>query len=43
MKMYYGGDHAGGTFTISLAVTADFSNAATYQAPEPPQNSRTAQ
>ena len=31
------------SFDATLAVTADFSNAPTYQAPEPPQNLRTAQ
>ena len=26
MKLSYGGDHAGGTFTVSIAVTAQFPN-----------------
>ena len=32
-----------GNWSLTIAVTADFANAPTYQAPDPPQNSRTAQ
>ena len=42
LLLNHGGSHGGGTYKFSVAITADFANAPIYQAPEPPQNSRTA-